>query len=298
VTQQTLFPLEPKFDEVTVYHDETKKALNKNIWGHGLLFVPDKIMKKMLSELMSIRERTKYESKLHFADISEGAFTPKYECAKSWIELGVEYLRKKYGCKLGILFFDKSSFDIRLYTGDTKKEKELKLIETILRMILKGSVHYLYDQNWRVRIKKVVTDGNPWHRKLNEVRVLGKLLQEVRDYVEISKDAEIVSISSNPNKSSDPNSAQFLQLTDLLLGSVIQCCFRNLKYGSKKEVLVRPVRELLDKRKRGRQFQKSSHYKSFTLSFVKIVKGELHFETLNTKEILINDSGQISFFDL
>jgi len=285
-------------DDVTIYHDETKGALGKTIWGHGLLFIPERTKPDLLRELHHARDETCCSGKLHFAKISERSSTPKYKCSEKWIKIAVKYLRRKRGCKLGIIFFDKKTIDLNFYSGN-KKEKTLRLMETVLRMVLKGSVHYLYNKRWKVRLHKIITDGKPWHRKLDEARILKRLLPEVREYVEILPFAEIESVLSDHNndKCNDKESAYLLQLTDLLLGSTIHCCFRELKEGERKERIIRPVREMLDKRKRGKNFQNSSHYRSFTLSLAKIVNGEWVFESLDTKEIIINND-QITIFNL
>jgi len=292
---QTLFPVEPLRDEVTIYHDETKEAFGKNIWGHGLLFVPERTKASLLSDLQAARDKTNYQGKLHFADISESVYIPKYNCTKKWIEIGVEYLKRKKGCKLGVIFFDKASINIDFYSGN-KKEKILKSVETVLRMVLKGSVHYLYNNDWQEKINEIITDAENWHRNLDESRILDRLIPEVRDYVEILPGAKIKGVFSNhqDKRCEDTNSAHLLQLTDLLMGSVIQSYFRELKIGTKKEILVRPVREMLDKRRRGRRFQKSSHYMSFTVSSVKVTGDNWNFEPLNLQKVIINDDGQLS----
>ncbi len=294
-----MFPIKPRIDEIVVYHDETKEASGKEVWGHGLLFVPERNKKDLLEELQSARDKTNYNGKLHFADISPSVYSPKYECTKKWIEIGVKYLKRNKGCKLGLIFFNMTSANLEFYSGNWG-ERILRLVETVLRMVLKGGLHYLYDENWKVILQGIITDGEPWHRKLDEFRIIDRLLQEVRDYVTISPNAKIESVFSDHKDSrcKDTNSAHLLQLTDLLLGSVIQSCFRELNVGTKKEVIVKPVRDMLDKRKRGRNFQHSSHYRSFTLSLAKIIEGEWEFELLNTKEIIISNGGQLKLFDL
>ena len=296
----TLFPLDHK-DDVTIYHDETKQASGKNIWGHGILFVPHKKIEGLLKELQDARDECICDSKLRFADISESYYTPKYECVKRWVEIGFKYLKRNEGCKLGIIFFDKGTVDLNAYSGD-KKERELRAVETVLRMTLKGSAHYLYDTERQVKIHRFVTDGDPWHRDLNENRIIGRLLTEVRDYVEITPGCKIDGVVSDHknDRCNDIKSAHLLQLTDLLLGSVIQTCFRDLEQGKKKEIIIRPIKEMLDKRKRGRKgFENSSHFRSFTLSLAKIVCNEWQFERLDSKDIIIDDStGKITLSDL
>jgi len=82
----------------------------------------------------------------------------------------------------------------------------------------------------------------------------------------------------------------------LLLGSIIHTCFRDLEHGSKKEILIRPVREMLEKRKRGRNFHRSGHYKSFSLSFAELVGNQWRFQPVDEKEI-IYEGNQLELFE-
>ena len=295
----TLFKIEALQDRVTVYHDETKGAGGGSMWGHAILFIPKRIRQNLLKDLEDARSypNVRYKGKLRFADLSESVYTPKYECSRAWIEIGVEYLKKKKGCKLGIIFFNKEAADLEYYHGD-KKEKILKFVETVLRIVLKGTIHYLYDENWKVVIEEIITDGKAWHRQLSDFRIVGKLVEEVREYVTIADGAGITSVFSNHNddRCNDINGAQFLQLTDLLLGSVIQCCLKSPKGGGKKEVVVRPVREMLNKRRRGRNFRYSSHYRSFGLTIAGIENGEWMFEQVNTGQVIYEDN-QLKLFE-
>lgn len=54
----------------------------------------------------------------------------------------------------------------------------MRFNETILRMLLKGAVHYLYDEDNKVKILKIITDGKPYHRKLSEDRIVWRLIEQ------------------------------------------------------------------------------------------------------------------------
>lgn len=309
--RKTLFPLSPvsRADECLIYHDESKKVLEKNVWAHALFFVPESASAELLSQLWARRKRHGCEDKkLHFADISGGEICEKDGSIviKEWLQHGIEALRSKgsyifrpsLSCKLGVIFFHTSS-DLDLYGGGTKDEKMLRYFETVLRMLLKGCAHALYGQNNKLKIKGIISDGEPWHRGLDEIRILDRLISEVREYVEIDRNAYVegvVSDHSSPD-CTDSDKAQFLQATDLLLGSVIHSCFRHLRHGDKKEIIIRPVREMLEKRKRGAGFLRSGHCRSFSLSFAHIDKDQWKFEQVDTKEIIYEDN-QLKLFEL
>lgn len=306
---KTLFPLiqTSKIDGCLIYHDESKRVFD-NVWAHVLFFIPESSSAELLRQLWTIRK--KYgckDNKLHFADISgrricmeDGSIA-----IREWIQYGVEALRSKgshifkppLNCKLGVVFFP-TSFDFDLYGGCSRNEKMLRYFETVLRMLLKGCAHGLYDQNNKLKIKGMITDGEPWHRRLDEIRILYRLILEVRDYVKIDKNAYIEGVFSDHKSCdrTDIDKAQFLQLADLLLGSIIHCCFRGLEYQKKKEIIIRPVREMVKKRRRGRNFRHSGHYRSFSLSFADIKNGQWKFQQVDTKEIIYEDN-QLKLFE-
>ena len=318
--------------EVVVYHDETKEAGSRKLKGHVLLFVPVKTIIKEAGGLFGPQEikleplntlfkkieeiRTNYETdhKFHFSEISGRKWVKRNESEKRLSQIGVEYLKqRKTFCKLGIIFYEKpDASQIIAYGGDNKNEKELRFGETILRMLLKGTIHYLYDINHRVKILKIITDGQPHHRKLSEFRILEKLSGDVRSYVEIFDSAELVHLDSN-HKNYDKDSGEYkhanmLQLADMLLGAAIHCCLKDAKVRDinpqvgdtvedKKGIIALPVKEMLDKRKRGQGFKNSSHYKAFTISRAYIRDTGWEFENVTTKEINISAKGQLTLLE-
>ena len=284
---ETLFEIGILEDKVRIYHDESKEALGKSVWGHGLLFVPERSKKSLLGDLRGIRQTVGYNGKLRFADISESVYTPKYKCAKAWVEAGAVYLERKKGCKLGVIFFDTNAANLELYSGD-KKEQKLRFVETVLKMVLQGSVHYLYNENWRIKIEEIITDGEPWHRKLDEHRIIERIVANVRNYVEFLPDAGIRAVFSDhgDNRCDDAESAELLQLTDLLLGSMIQTCLKRTVGGSKRDIISKPIREVLNKRKRGKGFKNSRHFRSFSVSLATIENNKWMFNDLLTKDTL------------
>jgi len=308
---RSLFPDMPSRYPVThecaIYHDESKKVFG-DVWAHVLFFVPELAADELLEKLREKREQHGCEDiKLHFANISGSKICEQDGSVviQEWLQYAVEALRNKgslvfvpsLNCKLGIIFFH-TSVDLDMYGGGRKGEKRLRYFETVLRILLKGCAHYLFSNDNRLRIKGIVTDGEPWHRRLDEIRIFDRLISDVREYVEVDGSAYIEGIVSDHKSPdcTDGDKAQFLQLTDLLLGSVIHCCFRDLEYGAKKEVITRPVRAMLEKTKRGGSFQCSGHYRSFTVSIASIEHDQWQFQQVDTKGI-IYEGNQLRLFE-
>ncbi len=214
---------------VIIYHDETKDVPGRNFKGHVLLFVPITLsiesntpllgnfqktyspQEMFFAELIRCRHEFACFGKLHFAEIS-GQTWKKYDYAyRNVIDIAVDALRSKSPqifsrplmCKIAAIFYPKGA-DWNIYGGDSRKEQKLRHDETLLRILLKGACHYLYDNSNLIEIIKVVSDGNPAHRRLDEDRVVWRLLYDsyydkspLRDYVTFSLDASIVHLPSN-----------------------------------------------------------------------------------------------------
>jgi len=318
--------------EVIVYHDETREAGKFKLKGHVLFFVSIRTIIKetggllgpnerqveplneLIKEIREIRNNFEADHKFHFSEVSGKKWSKRNNAEKQLVQIGVEYLKQqKAFCKLGIIFYDNPKYEhIGVYGGKDRDEKELRFEETLLRMLLKGTVHYLYDETHRVNILKVVTDGQPHHRKLDEFRILDRLMPEVRNYVKFSPDAELVHLLSNHREYEEDSEeyihANLLQLADMLLGCVVHTCFKEVvmenlcpKIGDnvrdKKGIIAYPVKEMLDKRKRGKGFKNSSHYKAFTISRAYIKNTGWEFENVMTKEINISDTWQLILLD-
>jgi len=316
--------------QVIVYHDETKNAGDEKFKGHVLFFVPVKTViietgglfeekieiypfDELFNKIEEIRVSFGANHKFHFNKISGRKWNIRNNAERKLIQTGVDFLRQKRTfCKLGVIFYEGTKpYQIKKYGGKNKKEKELRFEETILRILLKGTVHYLYDNEHKVKILNIYTDGMSNHRKLNEVRILDRLLKNTRDYVQFDDNAAIIHLDSNHNEYNKNTEnyvhANMLQLADMLLGSVIHSCLKDAKVRdikpevgdeieNKKGIIAFPVKEMLDKRKRGKGFIYSSHYKSFTISKAYINDDKWVFENVTTKEDYILDAIQLHIF--
>jgi len=330
------------YHRVIVYHDETKDVPERNFKGHILFFVPIRLLvesetpllgtfqdeyspqEMFLSELVSCRQKFACDGKLHFAEIS-GQTWKKYDYAyQRAVVLAVDALRSKspqifsrpLGCKVAAIFYPKGA-DWNIYGGDSRKEQKLRHDETLLRILLKGACHYLYDSSNPVEVGRIISDGNPAHRTLDEDRVVWRLTYDdfygkspLRNYVSFSSDCVIVHLPSD-HKRYQPDTeeyghANFLQIADLLLGTIMRACyvgFRSTKTSPnigeqciKRDIIAQPVKEMIEKRKRGDRFRYSGHYKSFAVTQVTFGKDGINFQEVRSAHIQDEDSLQMSLF--
>lgn len=329
-------------NQVVIYHDETKNIPGSNFKGHVLFFVPVSITRESKTPMFGhetieyspqavlfrviekIRQECTFAGKFHFSDIG-GKIWTKSELAHVRVsQMVVEGLRQKGSrffrqplcCKLAVIIYPKLS-DYSIYGGGVRKEQKFRHDETILRMLLKGASHYLYEDNNRVEVLKVFSDGQAEHRPLNEDRIIWRLTNNdvgiktpLREYVHFSPGASIIHLSSDhklyPIDSDEYRHANFLQVADILLGSVIRSCFIGItrpktwprlgeECTTKKDVIASPVTGMLEKTKRKAGFINSGHYKSFAVSFVNFEEGGIIFKDVGISELAISDDLQMSF---
>jgi hypothetical protein len=307
---------------VVVDHDETKVGNQK---GHCLLFVPTVLAKVeslplfgesvhestpaqvFLGKLKELRETYDLRHhKLHFTNIG-GRKWRKWDLGTRLIlDSLVDALRcrncKVFGSplcfKLAVMMYNPTSL-LELYGRGSGREQEMRYQETVLRMLLKGASHFLFSDDDPVVIEGIVCDGEPSHRHLDRSRVIDQLFLEeaarrtpLRNYVTFAGDCEIKHVLSDHKKydaqSSDFDHAHFLQMTDVLLGAILNARTQGTRLWhttptlgatvtSKKEIIAYPVREMLGKQARGSGFRASGHYRAFTLSELAFDQGSIVF---------------------
>jgi hypothetical protein len=307
--------------EIIAYHDETKDVPGANYKGHILFLVPKHITQAQVTPLFGTRfneysalaqlhdqiQRIRREfgigKKLHFNDISGKKWGRFDVGVRQVVAAGVDALRRKrpnlftapLHCRLAVMFYPRKS-NVSLYGGDSKKERILRHDETVLRILLKGAVHYLYQETDNVIISEIVSDGDPHHRRLDAERILWRILVDdtcgrsaLRNYVSISEGAQITQLPSDHKKyncdSEQYAHSNMLQLTDLLLGCVIRSCHVGCRdfqqappigceVASKRDVIAFPIKEMLEKQLRGKGFRTSGHYRSFVIGSIQFMEKE------------------------
>lgn len=331
--------------EVLVYHDETHDVQRRSFKGHALLFVPTRLtalcptglfpaqpveyfpLNVLYDEIEERRAAFNLSRKLHFTEISGKTWTQADAGTRTVVDLAVDALRSRRAhsfpqplcCKLAVMFYPRQA-DLSLYGTHNKKEQHLQHTETVLRMLLKGALHYLYDDQNQVAVQGLISDGRPAHRPLDDQRAMWRIAWDemygrtpARPFVTLASGAQIIHLNSDhkchAQHSLEHTHANMLQLVDLLLGSVIRSCCSGLQsihpaprigagIESKKDAIACPVKQMLDKTARGTGFKNSGHYKSFTIGRVSFDPKGVTFQRLSPKEIRTSpDALQLTFPD-
>jgi len=320
--------------EIIAYHDETAQTgPNGNLSGHILYFVPRRIRRcddspslfgpreieynpqdLLLAEISRIVTQAGLSHhKFHFTTRSGTKWTKYAEAYRSLIRIGIDSLRHKQPkllqrpahCKMAVIFYP-SGVDVSVFGGEAS-EQYLRHDETIIRWLLKGALHRLFDEDHEVELVGVVSDGDPHHRSLDEWRILermqhdsGPRTSKLREYVSVNGAAQIVHLSSDPKNHRKGRALEhcaMIQMADLLFGAVRRAYFvdishcsgaptvgQSLKKWKKKDYLAVPARTMLQKRNRGYGFQHSGHFNTFSVSKVDFTEHGPRFTEIPLQE--------------
>ena len=329
--------------KVNVYHDETKSVGDGKWRGHILFFVPVEIVQSVstplfgdssriykpyhefFASLIEIREKYGVDRKFHFTDISGRKWYPADAATREVLGTTADALRSKRSThfdfplcvKFAVMFYKKSS-ELDLYGGKDRKEQKYRHDETILRILLKGALHSLYDENCPVTVRKLVTDGSPGHRPLDMHRIIWQLnvdylygRTQLRNHIHFDENAQIEHLSSDHKvcgiDSDHFKSAHMLQVADLVLGAVIRSCWTDInpakmipklysRVPAKKDIISYPIYDVLNKVHRKSGFRHSGHFGSFNINLIEFSESEVNFRNVNSNKTTISDDNlELSF---
>jgi len=284
-----------------LYHDESKKL---GYW-HGILMVPVHTKSTLLEYLSATRVNTGYSHPLSIKKIrrSRGII---YDCAESWVQLGVVSLmsqrkgppeplflgcrvegRKQYvqfgqtiGCKF-ILFREKDDHAKMIGHRDYGSK-----VETTFRMGLKGGLHFLGNEESPINIVRMHFDGHKhYHRHIDRDRIVDRLYG-LRGYCSIAESDDLIDDRTGDHTRAgcqEYDDCQLLQLADLMVG-----CFRTVLIGGIQPVyaqLAAPVKAIVDRYREGYARMQNSRWRnSFCMSQCYLDSGHWRFETIDYQE--------------
>jgi len=319
--------------KVWLHHDETKDAETEGgkRHAHGILVVPEELVlewpreslplieieqrslpiasrERFLREVARLRSEVGYGGELHASEMRGRQWGKREACGVRVLDLACEHLRHKGPdgelpapfFRFGALFFPPKTPRLRDYYSGDDAEKALKYLETLMRMAIKGVLHYGFTGLERVfagvevEVLGLVLDGDEHLRRpLDQARVIERLRGELRPGLTIASDFELRAVDSNPRRHSpgtrDHGDSELLQITDLLLAAARfmvegsyrgRCLFEEKmprlheKFDSRLEKMARVYRPFCDlQRKSAKKLRRSSvawensgHYRSFTVS--------------------------------
>lgn len=276
-----------------LFHDESK---SDGYW-HGMLLIASNQKKIILEYLQQARDITNYFEPLGVKKIKKR--NRVFHCAQAWLSIGFASLRSKtkgqpcpiFLGEIGkyethppfinskfILFREPSNFQKLTRFPDYGSK-----FETTFRFGIKGGAHALGSTENPIRIEKLHFDGYEHYRRhISKERIIGRLTG-LREYFIVKDDIEDNCSDHRKSNSQSYEDCQFLQLTDLFIGS-----FRAaLGYPTPNFVsdLTLPAIDLIKKTKCGyRRMQNSRWANSFWMSQCLLETDHWVFNTMEIKE--------------
>ncbi len=281
-----------------LYHDE---SLIDGYW-HGMLLVPTWKKQSISDLLANARANSRYTDKIGIKKVDQKGKI--YDCALAWVHIGIACLQSPTRGKPHPIYSgkrDKSGFQygqtdiygmkfVLFRERDAHKELEgfrdhASKIETTFRFGIKGGLHFLGSDENPINITKIHFDGHEhYQRNVDKERIIGRL-HGLRGYCSISQGYDLIDDRHSDHKKTDGQSyedCQFLQLTDLLIGS-----FRTVLGYKTKDIhyeLARPVKALVERYNQGYARMKNSRWaNSFVLSQCYLENNEWNFEAIEPK---------------
>lgn len=297
-----------------LYHDESKVD---GYW-HGILFIPTSRRQELLKLLLEARNNFSFQDPITFKGLkSKGK---KFYLIRSWLSIAtmsfVQYRKNKtmpyytgkilfksyrrslelkdhnsvIGCKF-VLF--RVLDDHKNFNNEWLIEYASK-VETTLRMAIKGGVHLLGGKNNPIHIKSLHLDGyEHYQRNIDPDRIFSKL-SNLRDYCSISNEVYIDDRTGNHSKNDcqEFTDCQFLQLTDILVGS-----FRTILGTSTtnhQAQVSEPIRCLAERFFEGpARMRNSRYYKGYSFSQAVIENGKWEYPQFQMQMV----DNNLSLFD-
>lgn len=296
--EKTILPFR---EVVSIYHDEIKDSKNNPV-AHGFLIVPERSSNIFFEDMVYYRQKYNIpKSQLHWQEFGGARPSLEMKCAKDWLNcltggMGNERYRRHrvkeiHNYALGIRFCAIFMNSLNELSDDywqwcNSGERTIKKFETLLRIGLKGGLHFLYDEGYKATVKGFYTDAGAFHRELDSVRIIERLRNEIDPYILLDDQVHMESTESDHKKVQNGGNiaaAHFLQLCDITLGATSFVCLK--ANHEAKRVVTRNLKSLLDKRRRGfTGFSRSRHFKTFTITKARIIDGAWYFEPLETAD--------------
>ena len=286
-----------------LYHDESKVD---GYW-HGMLLVPENTKQIFFRYLKEIRKNTGYKEPIGIKKIREQ--NRVFTCAELWVLFAVGAMMSTFGRDTFPITLGKRIRGVPIWDGNFKNIVEVLIeakfilfrekdnlkkmsnlldyggkVETTFRMGLKGGIHFLGSEEDPIEITKMHFDGCEHHqRNIDQNRIVGRL-KDLREYFKIAGDKYSIDdrTSNHNNQGCQPyEDCQFLQLTDLLVGSFRVALGYITSEKKLHEKVAEPVKYVIEKYQKGYARMQNSRWKnSFCMSECFLEGGKWQFQTI------------------
>lgn len=201
----------------------------------GLLAIPENQRLEALKILEEDRKAVPYFRELKSTKLTQ---RPKIELAKRWLRRVMEDDQKCF--HFYILGLNMDNLERRAF-GDTNREQFRRIYNRFFRSAVAYTLKYFFGDSDQIEVLAIFHDRTEMeHDDLFDWHTIWKL--EMKEEKIVFKSDKIKFIDSDHDKEEDyPDDSHFIQLIDLILGSVRQC----LDCTSTKDGIIEVAKEFL-----------------------------------------------------
>ena len=220
-------------ENITIFADERKNINNR--WNYmGLVFIPTYNIQNAFNLLNKHRKAISYFNALKFSDLNKKGYGEKVDLAKAWlneiIEDGKQGRNNFYFKLLGL---DKTKINYSCFGNEkSEKGKYANIYNRFFRSALIGGLKYFFNfRNKELIIDSIFHDseGNLENHEYFDWHCIKKIISDStgikinHDKIKINHD-KIIFVKSDHNiEPKYPFYSQFIQLVDILIGSITYC---------------------------------------------------------------------------
>jgi len=264
-------PILPKEVELYIFADERKKVNNR--WDYiAILIIPADKISEALEILDRHRRETRYNKEIKFTNVNKKAKGEKFELVKRWLkEIILDGQMRRGIFYFNILGIDKYYLNYEFFGNDnTPKGKYPNVYNRFFRTTFLSGVKSFFNEYDGILVKNIFHDseGNLEHHEYFSWHLIWKVRQK-EDKIHFEND-EIIFINSDSEKEPKYKKfSNFIQLIDVIVGSVSYCLDYPSPNNKGQEQLAEIMLPLVDRLVNNPSNKNSSYgyFNKYKLSF-------------------------------
>lgn len=233
-----------------IFADERKNINDR--WDYiAILIVPGSNVEKALKILNKHRNEVGYYNELKFGKINKKPKGEKFKLARRWLQEIIRDGKENRGIfYFNILGIDRNNLDFQYFgNGNTPKGKYANVYNKFFRTVFLSAIKSFFYKYNKIVIKGIFHDseGNLETHKYFSWHLIWKIKQ-TEDKIQFEND-RIVFINSDKNKEKTKYKkfSDFIQLVDLIVGSVSYCLDYSNPHNIGQKELAKIMLPLVDR---------------------------------------------------
>ena len=260
-------PLKTSRNRVCVFADEAKPDKHCKWLFIGYLLIPSLRIESAFNQLQQLRVRANYLKEIHFNQLdnhSKSPFGTKTALAKSWLQTVAQDATKTWHFHFMGINIEK--LEVAAFGHDREEDT---IYNRFFRSGLKYALKHSFDMP--IHVDSICHDET--HMELDPYfrwHTIQKFAETELNITNASSEIEFVTSDHEDARCKDRVSAEFLQMTDIVLGSFRQSFFATSGKAGKTELAttVIPLLErVTDQKRKSNPNSSFQHYRRVSAGF-------------------------------